>query len=185
MLELEYDGDERTFTPEQRNSIQLIDVDRVVRSKVLCINFPTYDVREAQDLVRMPRGDTVMTLSRDDEHPFWYARVLMGFHIMVSFRPEGSSPVVKSMEVLWVRWLGVDRDHKWGFKEGRLPKVGFVPDRPGHIPFGFLDPSLILRACHLIPAFCDGRTHELLASGPSLARLPGEEDDWAAYYINM
>lgn len=126
-----------------------------------------------------------MTMSRDDEHPFWYARVLMAFHIMVHFSPEGSSPSKKSMEVLWVCWLGVDQDHRWGFKEGHLPKVGFVPDKPDHIPFGFLDPSLVLHACHLIPAFCDGHTHELLAPRPSLARLPGEEDDWAAFYINM
>ena len=133
----------------------------------------------------MTRKDTIMTMSRDDEHPFWYACVLMAFHIMVRFSPEGSSPSKKSMEVLWVHWLGVDRDHRWGFKEGHLPKVGFVPDKPDHIPFRFLDPSLVLRACHLIPAFCDGCTHELLAPGPSLARLPGEEDDWAAFYINM
>ena len=152
ILELEYDGDERTFTHEQRNTIQLTNTDRTVWSKVLRINYPTYDIREAHDIVRMTRGDPIMTLSRDDDHPFWYARVLMAFHVTVRFSPEGSSPSEKNMEVLWVRWLGVDQDHKWGFKEGRLPKVGFVPDRPDHIPFRFLDPSLVLRACHLIPA---------------------------------
>ena len=89
------------------------------------------------------------------------------------------------MEVLWVRWLGVDRDHKWGFKEARLPKVGFVPDHPDHVPFGFLDLSLVLRGCHLIPSFSDGRTNELLAPGLSIARLPGEVGDWAAFYVNM
>ena len=151
LLELEYDGDECTFTHEQRNTIQLTNIDRAVWLKVLCINYPTYDIREVQDIVRMTRGDAIMTVSRDDEHPFWYARVFMAFHVMVCFSPEGSSPSEKCMEVLWVRWLGVDQGHKWGFKEGRLPKVGFVPDRPDHIPFGFLDPSLVLRVCHLIP----------------------------------
>ena len=89
------------------------------------------------------------------------------------------------MEVLWVHWLGVDRNHKWGFKEAHLPKVGFVPDHPDHVPFGFLDPLLVLCRCHLIPSFLDGRTHELLLPGPSLARLPGEVDDWVAFYVNM
>jgi hypothetical protein len=185
LLDIDYDGDEHSFTPEQRNGIHLLDADRLVLSKLLYINYTTYDVRRDHDTVRAARRDTVMTFSRDDEHPFWYAQVIMAFHIMVGFYPEGSGQTEKKMEVLWIRWLGVDQDHKWGFKEGRLPKVGFVPDHPDHVPFGFLDPSLVLRACHLIPAYSDGRTHELLAPGPSIARLSGEEDDWAAYYVNM
>ena len=89
------------------------------------------------------------------------------------------------MEVLWVRWLGINQQNKWGFKEARLPKVGFVLDRADHEPFGFLDPSLVIRGCHLIPAFSEGRTSELLQEGPSLARLPGEVVDWAGFYVNM
>ncbi|KAF8126478.1 hypothetical protein EV363DRAFT_1114492, partial [Boletus edulis] len=85
ILELDYDGDERTFTPEERNAIQLTNVEKVVWSRVLRINYPTYDIREAQDTVRMSRRDGIMTISRDDEHPFWYARVLMAFHIMLRF----------------------------------------------------------------------------------------------------
>lgn len=184
LLGLDYDGDERTFTSEQRNSIRLVNADVVVRSKQLRINYTTYDIRRDHDTIRMSRGDAIMTSSRDDAHPFWYARVLMAFHIMVSFHHGGTSRW-ENMEVRWVRWLGVDQEHRWGFKEARLPKVGFVPDHPDHDPFGFLDPSLVLRGCHLIPAFSDGRTHELLAAGSSLARLPGETDDWAGFYVNM
>jgi hypothetical protein len=73
--------------------------------------------------------------------------------------------------------------YRWGFKEGRLPKVGFVPDSP--TAFGFLDPSLVLRACHLIPAFADGRTDDLLRHGPTAARPCGEVNDWTAFYVNM
>ena len=79
----------------------------------------------------------------------------------------------------------MDQDHQWEFKEACLPKAGFVPDHPDHAPFGFLDPLLVLRRCHIILSFPDGRTHELLAPGPSLARLPGEVDNWAAFYVNM
>ena len=60
-----------------------------------------------------------------------------------------------------------------------------MPDRANHLPVGFLDPSLVIRACHLIPAFVDERTSELLRPGISLARLPGEMDDWTAFYVNM
>lgn len=89
------------------------------------------------------------------------------------------------MEVLWVHWLGIDEQTKWGFKEARLPKVGFVPDTADHAPFGFLDPSLVIQGCHLIPAFSEGCTCELLQEGASLARLLDETDDLAGFYINM
>lgn len=78
---------------------------------------------------------------------------------------------------------GVVPRYHWGFKDGRLPKVGFIPDSPA--AFGFLDPSLVVRACHLIPAFADGRTDDLLRHGPTVARPFGEVDDWNAFYVNM
>ena len=89
------------------------------------------------------------------------------------------------MEVLWVRWISVDPYHKWEFKVARLSKVGFVPDHLDHTPFSLLDPLLILRGCHLIPSFSDGHASELLSPGLSIARLPGEVDDWAAFYVKM
>lgn len=185
LLGLDYDGDERTFTSDERNDVRLINFDAIIESKILRINYTTYDIRRDHDTIRTTRGDVVMTSSRDEAHPFWYARVLRAFHIQVHFCPGGVSHSKQSMEVLWIRWLGIDQDHKWSFKDARLPKVGFVPDNTDHIPFGFLDPSLVIRGCHLIPAFTDGRTHDLLRRGPSLARLHGETDDWAAFYVNM
>jgi len=185
LLGLDFDGNERAFTPEQRNEVRLVNIDALVESKILRVNYTTYDVRRDYDTIRTNRGDVVMTYSMDEEHPFWYARVLRAFHIKVHFCPEGVSQSKQDMEILWVRWLGVDKDHKWGFKEARLPKIGYVPDQPEHLPFGFLDPSLVIRGCHLIPAFAEGRTDELLQSGETVARLPGETDDWAAFYVNM
>lgn len=73
--------------------------------------------------------------------------------------------------------------HRWGIKKARLPKIGFIPDSPG--AFGFLDPSLVLCACHLIPAFSDGRMDSLLPRGPSIAQENDGTDDWTAYYVNM
>lgn len=117
-------------------------------------------------------------------HPFWYAQVLGAFCIQVlHIGPDIRNCSPQSIEFLWVRWLGVVPCYQWGFKEGRLPKVGFIPDSPG--AFGFLDPSLVLRACHLIPAFADGCTDDLLRHGPTVARTFGEVDDWTAFYVNM
>jgi hypothetical protein len=65
------------------------------------------------------------------------------------------------MEFLWVRWFGVEPGYHWGFKTARLPKIGFVPNTDD-MAFGFLDPSLVIRGCHLVPSFADGCTTKLL-----------------------
>ena len=133
-------------------------------------------------------GCTVMMLSREDgpgAHPFWYAQVLCAFQIpIIHVSPNAHDRSQKIMQVLWVRWLGVEPGYRWGFKEARLPKVGFVPDTDDDA-FGFLDPSLVMRGCHLIPAFSEGRTDTLLRRGESCVRKPGESDDWRTLYVNM
>ena len=109
--------------------------------------------------MRPGSGCTVMVLSREDgpdAHPFWYAQVLRTFqipiiHVALNARDRSQ----KIMEVLWVCWLGIEPGYCWGFKEARLPKVRFVPDTDDHA-FGFLDPSLVMHRCHLIPAFSEG-----------------------------
>jgi hypothetical protein len=89
------------------------------------------------------------------------------------------------MDFLWVRWLGIVPGRSFSRKQAKLPKLGFVPDTDEYA-FGFLDPALVLRGCHLIPAFGDGRTSELLRTeGPTEARRNGEVDDWANYYAGM
>jgi hypothetical protein len=88
------------------------------------------------------------------------------------------------MEFLWVRWFGTVPGHKSGFKPGHLPKIGFVP-KTDELAFGFLDPSLVIRACHLIPAFADGTTTDLLNSTHTAARLPRETSDWTSFYVSM
>jgi hypothetical protein len=61
--------------------------------------------------------------------------------------------------------------------------VGFV-DSNDPAAFGFLDPNEVIRAVHLIPAFNEGRTANLL--GPSIARQESEKDmDWTYYYVGL
>ena len=119
-------------------------------------------------------------------HPYWYARVLGVFHVKVMhLGPEAQNRSVQHMEFLWVRWFGVEPSYRWGFKAARLPKIGFVPDTDSSA-FGFLDPSLVIRGCHLVPSFADGRTATLLnTSTLTAARQPDETDDWMNYYVMM
>lgn len=120
-----------------------------------------------------------------DTHPFWYARILGVFHLRILHTgPAATNRSVQHMEFLWVRWFGMVPGHRYGLKVARLPKVGFVPDTDP-LAFGFLDPSLVLRGCHLIPAFNEGRTTELLTAPLTAGRSPGEVDDWTSFYVNM
>lgn len=185
LLSLDYDGDKWSFTSEQHNAIHFTNLYLVVESKLLHINYTTYDICWNYNTIQPFQGDVVMTSSRDQDYPFWYAWVICAWHIQAHFCPASASSSKHKMEVLWIHWLGINQDHRWDFKEGHLPKVGFVPDGANHAPFGFLDPLLMIYGCHLIPAFSDGHTSELLQEGASLVRVSGETDDWAGFYMNM
>lgn len=121
-------------------------------------------------------------------HPFWYAQVIGVFHANVQHVGKNSRNYQpQKMEFLWVRWLGLVPDYSFGRQQSRLPKIGFVPDSD-EFAFGFLDPSLVLRGCHLIPSFEDGKTKELLTTlnnTATEARPLDEQEDWACYYVGM
>jgi hypothetical protein len=91
------------------------------------------------------------------------------------------------MDFLWVRWFGEEPGrYRYGIRHARLPKIGFV-EADDQYAFTFLDPAQAIRGVHLIPAFWEGRTSELLPTRKSMARIltPEEEDDWVNYYVNM
>lgn len=124
-------------------------------------------------------------------HAYWYARVLGVFHATASIFPSSEStlPQVSAspVELLWVRWYGMEPNDRSGFKHSRLPKIGFVPETD-KFAFGFLDPSAVIRGCHLIPAFAFGKTHQLLPSArgtQTAARRVLEKKDWVNYYVGM
>lgn len=155
------------------------------------VNFTTYDMRRDQDIINPRTHPNVMVLSPEtavSSHPFWYARVLGIFHLdVIHTGSESRNGSVQRMEFLWVRWYGTEPGYRSGFKAARLPKIGFVPDTDEYA-FGFLDPSLVLRGCHLVPAFAAGRTNSLLSLLPgqtTAARAADEEDDWENFYVIM
>jgi hypothetical protein len=187
LLGREYNGDENDFSDADRNTVHLVN-NRIYSAKVLRVNFTTYDVRRDQDSMNPRTHCDVMVQSHEDTtnaHPFWYARVLGVFHAEVFHTGRHATNRAKQhMEFLWVRWFGIVEGHRYGAKASRLPKIGFIQDTD-ETAFGFLDPSLVIRACHLIPAFADGRTQELLTIPTSVGRPIGETDDWVAFYVMM
>ena len=88
------------------------------------------------------------------------------------------------MEFLWVRWFGQVPGHRFSMKAAWLPKVGFIP-KEDDLVFSFLDPSLIVQRCHLVPSFSEGQMNRLLSAEVTAAWLPRNVLDWLAYYVNM
>lgn len=162
---------------------------KIFSVKTLRINYTTYDVHREQDTINPRTHPFVMVKTGEtskNAHPFWYAQVLGVYHASVfDMNMESTVRSPQRMEFLWVRWLGVDPGHRSGFRRARLPKMGFVPhDDPD--AFGFLDPAQVIRGCHLIPAFADGKTSSLMPyQEETAARAPGEIEDWSYFYINM
>ena len=176
------------FTDEERNSIRIVN-NTIYSTKEVVVNYTTYDVRRDSDIINTSTRPYVVLRSPEvgtGSHPYWYAQILGIYHAHVSTsHPAAPKPSAQRMEFLWVRWLGIEPGHRSGSKAARLPKVGFVEDTDEDA-FGFLDPDLIIRGSHLIPAFNSGRTHALMPyNGPTVTRPPGEKDDWTNFYVNM
>jgi len=122
----------------------------------------------------------------ENMHPYWYAQVLGIYHTHVSTtHPAAMKHSAQPIQFLWVRWLGTEPGYRSGSRVARLPKVGFV-EVTDEDAFGFLDPDLVIRGSHLIPAFHSGRTCDLMPyDGVTSARSANEKDDWVNFYVNM
>ncbi|CDO75307.1 hypothetical protein BN946_scf184654.g15 [Trametes cinnabarina] len=194
---LQLETPDLSFTKSDRRNL-LIEHDWIYSHQLLRVNYTTYAVRCGQDIIN-PSTErcTVMLLAHEDKDGFfstspeglqaecrifWYAKVLGIYHANVSDLREGVNALPKRMEFLFVRWLGHDSEWSAGWTHRRSEQVGFVPDTNSEA-FGFINPQDVIRACHLIPAFAEGRTTKLLGWS-KIARPSGESDDWERYYVN-
>jgi hypothetical protein len=117
----------------------------------------------------------------DSSHPFLYARVLGIFHVNVIYTGGGSLDyTARRMEFLWVRWFKYDHAQSLTWTNLRLDQVRFLP-MADEEAFGFVDPSDVLRGCHIVPTFVRGRSR---VDGIGLSRLAHDEQDWSQYFVN-
>ncbi|RDB16223.1 hypothetical protein Hypma_003115 [Hypsizygus marmoreus] len=190
LLEREFDGDaHEDFNHEDRNTVRVVG-NKICQGNICRINYTTYDIRRDEDSINPRSHPDIMVRSPetgDSAEPYWYARVIGVFHAMVSTsHPLAHDRTIQCMEFLWVRWFGVEPGYRCGFRQARLPKVGFVESTDDYA-FTFLDPAHIIRGCHLIPAFAAGCTSNLFPVGQSAARVLNSDDtdDWANFYVGI
>ena len=147
------------------------------------INYTTYDVRRAQDVIN-PNTEhrDIMMLSGSSSHPFCYARVIGIFHANIIYTGPGLLDYQpRRLEFLWVRWFELT---EWPSEsEGcglALDTLRFVPMMEDDA-FSFVDPTDVVRGCHIIPSFATGRLHP---DGVAMSCCAQDGTDWKKYHIN-
>ena len=160
--------------------------DRIYRHRLLHVNYTTYDLqREFDSINPCTDNQDIMLLSNPDSgdhHPFSYARVLGIFHANIIYTGPGSKDFLsRRVEFLWVWWFEVLQDCSSMWEHDVLDTVRFLP-MADQDAFGFVDPADVLRGCHIIPSFTDGRLHP---DGVAMSHCSRNSDDWKRYYVNQ
>jgi hypothetical protein len=162
------------------------------------INYTTYDVRRAQDTIN-PNTDhrDIMLLSPQSftgdnsesaqGHQYRYARALGIYHANVIYMIQNCYHL-RRMEFLLVRYFDTVENLpvQAGWSAAQLDQVRFCPMKLDDV-FGFVDPEQVIRACHLIPRFCGGKSQPALMGGEGakpLSAFARDHEDWKVYYVN-
>jgi hypothetical protein len=187
----EFDADmHEDYTDEDRNSVRFVG-ERIYSVQTCRLYYTTYDLRRDSDTINPRTHPDIMLRSPEEEEgadPYWYARVIGVYHanVWADRQDMPGARGVRRMDFLWVRWLGKEHSYVSGSRRGLLPKIGFV-ESTDEFAFSFVDPANVVRGCHLIPAFHEGRTANLLPVPRSVSRYfnPEDVDDWMNFYVNM
>jgi len=156
---------------------------RIYRHWLLHINYTTYNLQCESDSINTHDHRDIMLLSNSDidDHLFSYAWVLGIFHANILYtRPRSKDFQSCWIEFLWVQWFKVLQHCVSAWEQHTLNTIRFLPmaDKDA---FGFVDPANVLRGCHIIPSFADGRLHP---DNVATSHCAGDSDNWKWYYIN-
>ncbi|TEB18199.1 hypothetical protein FA13DRAFT_1649583, partial [Coprinellus micaceus] len=174
------------FVKSQDWSHLVLKNDRLYTHQILRLKYTTYDTRRDEDIIHLDTAQCNLMLhnpeysykSKTPKHPFRYCKVIAILHADVAYVGElGPRPFTHHrLDFLWVRWYDVLP----ASSEFQLDRAKLLPlnERGSH---SFIDPSLALRACHMIPRFRKGMKH---LDGKGTSELANDGSDWLEYYIN-
>ncbi len=195
--------DSQTYQLHYRRctTLFLIKDNRIYNHKLARFYHTTYDVRRSEDVInpntshsnimllgRSSKKTTpAPTLSNEDAvHPFIYGRVIGIYHVNVIYTGLGMQNYdAMRFDFLHVRWLQLDppqsqSQSNCGWTSLRLDRLSFPP-MADNSSFSFVDPSLVLRGCHLIPAYAFGKAR---SDGVGMSKISKDFKDWKYYYVN-
>ncbi|KAF8835853.1 hypothetical protein BDN67DRAFT_992306 [Paxillus ammoniavirescens] len=146
------------------------DLNQIYWHHLCRINYTMYDLhRETETVNPKTEHHDIMLLARPDgpsTHPFCYACVLGVYHTNIIYNgPDARDYQPSRLKFLWHCALDTAR---------------FVSMAKADT-CSFVDPADVLRCCHLIPVFADGRLHP---DGIATSLRARDSNDWKHYYIN-
>lgn len=154
--------------------------DRIYHHRTAQINYTSYDVRRAQDVINPNTSHCDIMVLRDsteDELHWQYGRVVGIHHVNVVYTGTGMIDYQpRRLEFLQVRWFQHTDDAGW--ESQRLDSLEFLPVEEQDA-FGFLDPAAIVRSAHIIPKFSQGSAPHSETPLPSNTKI-----EWQSYYVN-
>lgn len=140
-------------------------------------SYTTYDVWRSQDVInpRTPHCN-IMLLNKRDGGEYCYAKVI-GIHYVNVVR---LAYVYKShwITFLFIWWYKPVQDYAWD--TCTLGHIHFQPLANENV-FGFIDPGVVLRACHIISVFS---WHPCNPDECIISLLAGDKHDWHGCYVN-
>lgn len=147
------------------------------------VNYTTYDLHCKSDSVN-PQTDhhDIMLLAaendvRSEGHLFRYARVLGVYHAnVILLGPHSKDYQAQRME-FWFKLL----NEPSGWKACKLDRARFLPMSSSDA-FRFVNPADVVRCCHIVPSFADGKLHP---DGVAMSRIACDSGDWKVYYVNQ
>ena len=185
-------NDGRTVTlnvdhDDERNFV-FLKKDRIYHHNLSRFHFTTYDVRRGTDIINPGTSRcNIMLLANDaatdrsaNPHHFLYARVLGVYHANVIYTGPGMRDYeARRLDFLWVRWYEVVDPMSSGWHSSKLDSVRFLPMNEDDA-FGFVDPTDVLRGCHVMPNFTKGKRH---ADSVGVSRCANDSEDYNCYYV--
>ncbi|KAG2155200.1 uncharacterized protein EDB93DRAFT_1247691 [Suillus bovinus] len=150
---------ERSALTDQHNTI-LFKRNQIYHHNLTRFNYTTYDIRRAQDVIntRTQHCNIMLLANHSDDGHYLYAKVIGIHHI----------------NIVRVANVANSRMGLTYFGPSSLPAAG-TPER------GFVDPGMVLRVCHIIPAFSQGQRNP---GESGISPLVGDKHDWHEYYVN-
>ena len=152
----------------------------------MATNYTTYDVRRAHDILwpGTSRNNIIM-LAHDDTqgHTYDYAQILKIYHANVIYIGPGSQDYrSRRLDLLYVRHYKHLPGQASHWQQCKLERLHFPPIVQEDA-FSFLDPELVIRGAHIIPAFAHGLKH---AGEPGLSakELANDGAEWRQYYVS-
>lgn len=142
--------------------ISIVD-DKVFWHNALRLFHTKYNIERSYDVINpnLKPIDVMLQGPVDDDQPFLFARVMRIFHFDIYKKRKAGLVTVNDVEkhslpVIWVRWYETDGDWRNPLDANHMCQLKWME---GPDAYGFVDPTCILQACHLIPCFKNG-THQ-------------------------